>query len=130
MRLDPSTVCLRACVAASFVLVTGARAWGAADGATLIGDVWSRYRTVKSEREEDEILVVKAPQAGRFSRADAETLLKSAPSGVVHKRAVRHVRYGDDQHDKLHILFSLPAEDAGLGLLVWRRPDAAQDEMW
>jgi hypothetical protein len=120
----------RAWAIAALALATGAPAWAAADGATLVGDVWARYRTVKSEREESEILVVTTPQAAPFSRTDAETLLRGAQSGVVHKRAVRHVLYGQERQDKLHILFSLPAEDAGLGLLVWRRPDAGQDEMW
>jgi hypothetical protein len=117
-------------VFAALALVAGARAWAAPDGGALIGDVWARYRTVKSEREENEILVVAAPQAAPFSRVDAETLLRSGQPGVVHKRAVRHVLYGEDKRDKLHILFSLPAEDAGLGLLVWRQPDGTQDEMW
>ena len=102
----------------------------AADGTTLVADMWSRYRAVKSEREESDLLVIKSPPKAFFSRADAEGLLREMPSGVVHKRAVRHVLYGDGKHDQLHILFSLPAEDAGLGVLVSRRPDAAQDEMW
>jgi hypothetical protein len=117
-------------VLVSFILVSSAQAWAAAAGAALIADTWARYRTVKSEREESEILVVTAPQAAPFSRADAENLLRGGQPGTVHKRAVRHVLYSQDQHDKLHILFSLPPEDAGLGFLVWRQPDSAQDEMW
>ncbi len=123
---------LAACLLASLVVLSGAFAHAApdSDGEARIADVWARYRTPQSEREENEILVVRTPQRGPFTRLDAETLLRSTPAGVVHKRAVRHVLYGGDGQDKLHVLFSLPAEDAGLGLLVWRRRTGAQDQMW
>lgn len=115
---------------AALVVSTGAPAASAADGKALIDDVWARYRTVKSERQECEILVIKAPQPAPFSRADVATLLRDAPSAVAHKRAVHHLHYADDMRDKLHILFSLPPEDAGLGLLVAREPDRTQDHLW
>jgi hypothetical protein len=116
-------------VAAAFGLMS-ARAVAAADGKALIDEVWARYRIVKSERQESDILVIKAPQAAPYSRADVERLLRDAPSGVAHKRALHHVRYADDGRDQLHVLFSLPAEDAGLGLLVARDPKGTQDDMW
>ena len=100
------------------------------DGSALVTETWSRYRSVKTEREESEILIVSAPQAAGFSRAETEALAREARSGVIHKRAVRHVLYAPDRHDKIHLLFSLPADDAGLGLLVWRQTDNAQDDMW
>src|SRR5690242_18817390 len=106
--------------AARFVIAAialiAARPADAADGKTLIDDVWTRYRTVRTERQDSEILVIAKPQAARYTRADVEGLLLDPPSGVVHKRAVHHVRYADDGRDQLHVLFSLPAEDAGLGL--------------
>ena len=33
------------------------------DGLGLVTDTWARYRSVKTEREESEILIVSAPQA-------------------------------------------------------------------
>ena len=116
----------------AFVLLV----WGAGvasadqDGLGLVTDTWARYRSVKTEREESEILIVSAPLAANYSRADAEAMVREARSGVVHKRAVRHVLYAADRQDKLHLLFSLPPEDAGLGFLVWRQPGTAQDDMW
>jgi len=100
------------------------------DALALITETWTRYRSVKSEREECEILVVTAPPAAGFSRAEAEAIVRDGKSGVIHKRAVRHVLYAPDHRDKLHLLFSLPADDAGLGFLVWRQSDSAQDDMW
>jgi hypothetical protein len=100
------------------------------DGLALVTDTWTRYRSVKSEREESEILVVSAPLAAAYTRADTETMVREGRSGVIHKRAVRHVLYGAERLDKIHMLFSLPADDAGLGFLVWRQANAAQDDMW
>jgi len=111
-------------------MLAGARTATAADGKTLIDELWARYRTVRSERQESEILVVKTSQAAPYSRADVEALVRDAPAGVVRKRAVHHVRYADDGRDTLHVLFSLPPEDAGLGLLVARDPRGTQDDMW
>jgi len=85
---------------------------------------------VKTEREESEIFIVSAPHAAPFVRAEAEAMARESPAGVVHKRAVRHVAYADDGHDKIHLLFSLPPEDAGLGVLVWRQTGSAPDDMW
>ncbi len=105
-------------------------AYAEQDAQTLVADTWARYRSVKTEREESEILIVSAPLAASYSRADVEAMVREGRSGVVHKRAVRHVLYAADRHDKLHLLFSLPPEDAGLGFLVWRQPGTAQDDMW
>ena len=100
------------------------------DGLALVTETWARYRSVKTEREESEILIVSTPPAAGFSRAETEAMAREARSGVIHKRAVRHVLYAPDGHDKIHLLFSLPPDDAGLGLLVWRQTDNAQDDMW
>jgi Outer membrane lipoprotein-sorting protein len=100
------------------------------DALALVTDTWTRYRSVKTEREESEILVVSAPQAAGYTRGEAEAMAREARSGVIHKRAVRHVLYAPDHRDKIHLLFSLPPDDAGLGLLVWRQSDNAQDDMW
>jgi hypothetical protein len=100
------------------------------DGESLVADAWARHRSVRTEREEAEILVVTGPLPARFTRADAESMLRRATPHVTHKRAVRHVLYASDWHDRIHILFSLPSEDAGLGFLVWRQPNSAQDEMY
>jgi hypothetical protein len=108
----------------------GAVASAEQDAAALITDTWARYRSVKTEREESEILIVSAPQAAGYSRAETEAMAREARSGVIHKRAVRHVLYAADRQDKIHLLFSLPPEDAGLGFLVWRQADSAQDDMW
>jgi hypothetical protein len=118
-----------------FVLVAllwfaGPVAYAEQDGLALITETWARYRSVKTEREESEILVVSAPHAASFSRAETEALIREGKSGVIHKRAVRHVLYAPDHHDKIHLLFSLPRDDAGLGVLVWRQTDSAQDDMW
>jgi hypothetical protein len=100
------------------------------DGLAVIAETWTRYRSVKTEREESEILIVSTPPAAGFSRAESEAMAREARPGVIHKRAVRHVLYAADGHDKIHMLFSLPPDDAGLGLLVWRQTDNAQDDMW
>jgi hypothetical protein len=123
---------LRYLLLASAVLVwcTGPVAHAAPDGLALITDTWERYRSVKTEREESEILIVSAPQAAGFSRAETEAMTREARSGVLHKRAVRHVLYAADRHDKIHLLFSLPADEAGLGVLVWRQTGSAPDDMW
>jgi hypothetical protein len=117
-------------LSALIVLAGSAPLQAGQNGLALITATWDRYRSVKSEREESEILVVSAPQSKPLSRADADALMHDGKSKVVHKRAVRHVLYAADHQDKLHILFSLPPEDAGLGFLVWRQPNSAQDEMW
>lgn len=100
------------------------------DGLSLVTETWARYRSVKTEREESEILIVGAPQAAAFSRAETEAMVRDGRSGVIHKRAVRHVLYATDGQDRIHLLFSLPADDAGLGLLVWRQTDNKPDDMW
>ena len=125
-------VCLRYLLAASAALLwcAGTPASAEPDGLGLITDTWARYRSVKTEREESEILIVSAPQAGGYSRAETEALAREARSGVIHKRAVRHVLYAADGHDKIHLLFSLPPDDAGLGMLVWRQTGNAPDDMW
>ena len=100
-----------------------------ADGTPLVADAWARFRSVRSEREELVFLIVSAPQAARFSRADADAVLHGG-ANVTHKRAVRTVRFADDGHDKIHVLFSAPPDDAGTGFLIWRQPGLAQDDQW
>jgi hypothetical protein len=102
----------------------------AADGTTVVRDAWARYRSVKTEQEDMEFLIVAAPSQARFSRSDADALLREPRGGVIHKRAVRQVQYAEDGHDKIHLLFALPAEDAGTGFLFWRQPGKAQDDQW
>lgn len=116
--------------AALILCCTSAVAHADPDGLTIVSDTWTRYRSVKTEREESDILIVSAPQTGGYSRAETEAMTREAKSGVIHKRAVRHVLYADDHHDKIHLLFSLPADDAGLGFLVLRQADAGQDDMY
>jgi hypothetical protein len=117
-------------VSAALLWCASLVAYAEQDGLALISETWARYRSVKTEREESEILIVSAPQAAAFSRAETEAMAREGRTGVVHKRAVRHVLYAPDHHDKIHLLFSLPPDDAGLGVLVWRQTDKAQDDMW
>ena len=117
-------------VSAAFLWCASLVAYAEQDGLALITETWARYRSVKTEREESEILIVSAPQAAGFSRAETEAMAREGRTGVIHKRAVRHVLYAPDHHDKIHLLFSLPPDDAGLGVLVWRQTDKAQDDMW
>ncbi len=117
-------------LAVALVFLASPPAHAEPDGQALVSETWERYRSVKTEREESEILIISAPQAATFSRADAEAMVREDKSGVIHKRAVRHVLYAAEHEDKIHLLFSLPAEDAGLGFLVWRQPATAQDDMW
>ena len=117
-------------VSAALLWCASLVAYAEQDGLALITETWARYRSVKTEREESEILIVSAPQAAGFSRAETEAMAREGRTGVIHKRAVRHVLYAPDHHDKIHLLFSLPPDDAGLGVLVWRKTDKAQDDMW
>ena len=117
-------------VSAALLWCASLVAYAEQDGLALITETWARYRSVKTEREESEILIVSAPQAAGFSRAETEAMAREGRTGVIHKRAVRHVLYAQDHHDKIHLLFSLPPDDAGLGVLVWRQTDKAQDDMW
>jgi len=129
-RAARAAIGIRVIVFAMLLASLAGRVEAAADGKALIDDVWTRYRTVRSERQESEILVVDAPPAAPFTRADVEALVRDVPKGVTHKRAVHHLLYTADGRDKLHIGFSLPAEDAGLGVLVARQPGTAEDGMW
>ena len=58
-------VSLRCLLAASAALLWCVGPVGAAepDALALITDTWARYRSVKTEREESEILIVSGPQA-------------------------------------------------------------------
>ncbi len=116
--------------ALTLALTATVPAYAEPEAATLIADMWGHYRSVGTEREESEILIVAHPSPPQFSKEDALNMLHDTPTGVIHKRAVRDVAYLPDGQGKLHILFSLPAEDAGLGFLAWRHADAAQDETW
>src|SRR5437879_632109 len=113
-------------LASAFLCCAAPVAHAEQDGTTLITDTWSRYRSVKTEREESEIFIVSAPHAAAYTRAETEAMVRETPSGVIHKRAVRHVLYAPDRHDKIHLLFSLPADDAGLGMLTWRQTENSQ----
>jgi hypothetical protein len=117
-------------VSAALLWCASLVAYAEQDGLALVTETWARYRSVKTEREESEILIVSAPHAAAYSRAEAEAMVREGRAGVIHKRAVRHVLYAPDHHDKIHLLFSLPPDDAGLGVLVWRQTDKAQDDMW
>ena len=117
-------------IAAALLGCANPVAFAQQDAAALITDTWARYRSVKTEREESEILIVSAAQAAGYSRAATEAMVREAPSGVIHKRAVRQVLYAADGHDKIHLLFSLPPDDAGLGMLVWRQTSGTPDDMW
>lgn len=132
-RAVPDLVIARRHVLVGFgvvALCTGATAYAGSDGAAaLIAETWARYRSVNTEREESEILIVSGPPVD-YSRADAEAMVREPRSGVLQKRAVRHVLYAANGQDKIHLLFSLPPDDAGLGLLVWRQAGRTRDDMW
>jgi hypothetical protein len=117
-------------VSAALLWCASLAAYAEQDGLALVTETWARYRSVKTEREESEILIVSAPHAAAYSRAETEAMVREGRTGVIHKRAVRQVLYAPDHHDKIHLLFSLPPDDAGLGVLVWRQTDNAQDDMW
>jgi len=102
----------------------------ASDPGALVSKVWESYRSVRSEREESDIFVLSTPHAAPYSIVEAERMTHERSTSVVHKRAVRHVAYAADGRDQLHLLFSLPAEDAGLGVLVQRQTGLTPDDMW
>jgi len=114
--------------------LVGAVAWGAASDerapAQTIAETWTRYRSVGTEREDLDILVIAAPPKPAFTKEDADRLLRDGAQGVTHKRAVRHVLYAVDGHDKVHLSFSLPRRDAGTAFLVWREPGTGKDDQW
>jgi len=99
------------------------------DAVARIGETWERYRAVGSEREELELLLISQPSAEPYTRPQVDAWIRETPSGMIHKRAVRHILYAGDGRDKVHILFSLPTVDAGLGYLVRLQADGAPDEM-
>jgi hypothetical protein len=96
----------------------------------LVAKASDRYRSVKTERETLEVLVIALPQKPGFSVDDAKAMVRDGGRGVTHKRAVRSAVYTDDRRDQLHVLFSLPPEDEGTGFLVWRQPGSGEDSQW
>jgi hypothetical protein len=116
--------------AAALIALLGAAPAAAEDARQLMDDVWKRFRSPGSEKEAMEILVIAAPQEGFYTRAQLAPLLDDPPADVKHKRAVRRAVYGVEGVDKIHVLFSLPAEDAGLGLLIFAGVDKPADRMW
>lgn len=135
----PRVMCVRTAAMVTGVLLVAcgivaagavSAAAAAPDALTLVTETWSRYRAVKTEREESDILIVSNPPAAGFTRAETEAMARDGRAGVIHKRAVRHVLYAPDRRDKIHLLFSLPPEDAGLGVLVWRQTGDTRDDMW
>ncbi len=102
----------------------------ATDPRALMEKVSSTYRSVGTERETLEVVVVASPQPELYERDQAVAIGDEKPRGVSHKRAVRSLSFADDQRDKIHVLFSLPREDWGTGFLVWREPGKEQDRQW
>jgi hypothetical protein len=98
-------------------------------GEQLVDDMWTRFRRAQTERENLEILVLASPQKPRYTAAEARAVAQEGGRGVTHKRAVRHTRYAEDKKDMIHVLFSLPRDDAGTGFLVHRSPDG-EDNQW
>jgi len=88
------------------------------------------YRSVGTEAETLEILIVSAPRKAEFTLEESKRMAEAGARGVIHKRGIRRVRYSDDHRDKIYIRFSLPREDEGTGLLVWREPARGRDRQW
>jgi hypothetical protein len=124
---------LRRIVAALTLVSAGLAAASAAEENTaegLVREMWRRYRSAGSEREELDILVLSRVAAEPLRRDDVRRLLDEGGDGVVRKRALRHASYAADERDKLRIVFSLPADDAGTTYLVWRAAAGEVDEQW
>ena len=100
------------------------------DATELMRKVSGAFRSVGTEREELDVLVVSAPQEEVYTVEQARSLSENSGSGVVRKRATRSIRYSPDGADKIHVVFSLPREDAGTGFLVWRSAHDDGDKQW
>lgn len=96
----------------------------------LIDTMWEKYRSVTTEVEDLEILVVSAPDRDVFDETTVDRLIEVGGPGVLHKRARRHTRYEADRSDKIRVEFSLPREDAGTTFLVHRSTQRGKDEQW
>lgn len=100
------------------------------DARALVQNGTERYRSVGTEREVLEILIVASPDKDTFTQEDAETMVRQGGRGITHKRAARRAIYAPDRRDKIHVGFSLPAEDQGTGYLVWRELGETADKQW
>ncbi len=120
----------RAVVMAAMVLIPNRPAMAAQDARPLMTEVWRRMRGLETERETLEVFVISEPDKAQYRPGDLDALKADGRRGVVRKRATRSIGYAPDGHDKLHIVFSEPAEDSGTALLVWRQPSSPQDDQW
>jgi hypothetical protein len=108
----------------------GRPSFASEDAAPLMREVWTRMRSLQTEREKLTILVVPAPGKPQYTVADLAALTAEGGRGIARKRAVRSIGYSQGGQDRLHIVFSEPAEDLGTAFLVWRRPEVSQDDQW
>ena len=99
------------------------------EAVNLVDLMWAQYRQPITEREEFDILIIPSPK-NYYSPDDARMLIKALPQGITHKRMVRNVLYADNGHDKIHVKFSKPKEDAGTSMLIWRHPMDGKDRQW
>jgi hypothetical protein len=99
------------------------------DPREIVERMAARYRSVKSEQETVQLLVIASPTQERFTLTDATRLVADGGRGVTHKRAVRYVLYADDREDRIRVSFQVPKDDAGTGFLVWRHREG-QDDQW
>ncbi len=121
------TVFLAAVLSTAPHCVASARA---TDARSLMEAVSSTYRSVGTERETLEVVVVASPQPELYELEKAQQLGTEKGRGVTHKKADRYLRFAEDQKDRIYVLFSLPREDWGTGFLVWREPGKEQDRQW
>jgi uncharacterized protein len=125
---------LRACLAIVAALAAIAAAPRAAnsgdDGRSAMSEAWKRVRGVHAELETLDVFVISQPDKPAYEESDVAALRAEGRRGIVRKRAVRSIQYAEDGHDKLHVVFSEPAEDRGTALLVWRQPSSSQDDQW
>lgn len=122
-----------AATAGSVLLVVAlfaGRAHAAEDGRPLMEAVWKGMRSLATERDTLDVLVVAAPDRERYQPADARALVATRPAGVTYKRAVRSVRYAPNGADKLRVVFLEPREDRGTGFLVSRHAGDEPDDQW
>jgi len=103
---------------------------GASRARALVDQGAAQYRSVGSERETLDTVVVAAPQKDVFTVDDVQRMIREGGRGITHKQAVRYVRYAEGRRDKSYVRFSAPPEDAGTEFLVWREPESAADNQW
>jgi len=129
-RSFPVRRCVAAMALGFFVHVAAPAALAGEDGRPLMSDSWRRVRGVHAERETLDVFVVSQPDKPSYDVSDLAALAEPGRRGVVRKRAVRSIAYAEDGRDKLHVVFSEPAEDRGTALLIWRQPASPQDDQW